>query len=357
MHNEAKNMNIFLDANIVYKDPFFKKSYPKKLLEYSEAGLLRIYVSSIVKDEILNNYKKEIQAHWSKYKTAAYGLNEYLSLNIDEVIINVDEEYEKCVSFYQELEDKGTITIFEYDNSLLPKLIQRSLEKKKPFDTNKTELRDATIWMSIVEYVQTNTLKDCFLISNNSNDFFNHQKDDLHEDLKNDLPDMQAYVDVKSFFDDYADDDHLSEIKNEMLLDEFIEDESIDDEYVVDLLNNNFATPLSKEFQNALNGIHPHDLGVEIFDGYVDPEVSIDCLSISNLDIDKDLLSQTIIIRGTAEIAGYADIYAYNPVYDSKDEKFSLYESLDVSLNMDFDFSYDLDCEASNISIANVRII
>ena len=35
-------MNIFIDANIVYKDPFFQKSYPKKLIEYAEHKIVKI---------------------------------------------------------------------------------------------------------------------------------------------------------------------------------------------------------------------------------------------------------------------------------------------------------------------------
>ena len=159
-------MNIFLDANIVYKDPLFKKSYPKKLLEYAEHGLVNIYVSNIVKDEILNNHKVELQKSYSQYQSAIYNLNDFLPETFVSEVIVVEDNHRGLFDFYSKLEEKGIIKICTYDNSLLPKIIQRSLDKKKPFATNKTELRDATIWLSIVEYIQNNNLKDCVLISN-----------------------------------------------------------------------------------------------------------------------------------------------------------------------------------------------
>ena len=69
--------NVFLDANIVYKDPFFLKSFPLKLLKYAEHNIINIYLPSVVFSEILNNYTKELQRAYSQYHSHGKSVNSF----------------------------------------------------------------------------------------------------------------------------------------------------------------------------------------------------------------------------------------------------------------------------------------
>lgn len=347
-------MNIFIDANIVYKDPFFQKSYPKKLLEYAEHSIVKIYLSDIIQDEIINNYKKELQSEYSRYKTSVKNLNNFL-LEIDKIKENemiVDDYVSKLKAFYGGLSLREMIDVIEYSNDLLPELLERSIQKKKPFATNKTELRDATFWLSINNYIKKNNLENCVLLTNNIKDFFNEKESDLHEDLRKDNKDIEVFKDIKDFFDTY--DDELVPEKTNKLLDDLIEEENFDSNKLSYILNNHFATELSYEYINYFSDKHPHDLDYEIFDGYIDAEMGIECLDVQNINIDKDIYSETLIINGTAQISGFVDVYAYNPVYDRGEDKFFLYETNEETIFMEFNFSYDLEYRVLSISITKV---
>lgn len=349
-------MNIFIDANILYKDPLFQKSYPKKLLEYAEHKVIKIYLSDIIEEEIVNNYKKELQSEYSRYKISINKLNDFLpkSNKIEVKEINIDEYIAKLKSFYGELYFNEVIEVIEYSNELLPKLIERSIKKKKPFATNKTELRDATFWLAINDYIKENKLEGCVLLTNNTNDFFNKEKNDLHEELREDNHDIEVFKDIKEFFD--ACDDELLPEKTNNLLDALIEEENFESSKLSDIMNDYFATELSQEYTNYFFNKHPQDLCKDAFDGYLEAQIGMECLSVENIYIDKDIFSETLIINGTAEVLGFIDVYTYNPVYDKGEEKFSLFETKEETLSMDFNFTHDLKYTVSDITITNIDL-
>ncbi|KHE72951.1 PIN domain-containing protein [Halobacillus sp. BBL2006] len=144
-------MNVYLDSNIIYSDPFFKQSYSHLTLELAQENIVNIYMSRVVYQESYNNYKKQIQEMMSdikklqaKEKFTKGSIDEYFEVKQDG-ISNYLKEFEE---FYEELFAQGVITLIEYDNNILPELVSRSLQRVQPFTDKKQEFRDAIIWLS-----------------------------------------------------------------------------------------------------------------------------------------------------------------------------------------------------------------
>lgn len=55
-------MNIFIDSNILFQDYFFENKSNKKLLEYCKEGLLKLYMSEIVRLELRRQFQKELES-------------------------------------------------------------------------------------------------------------------------------------------------------------------------------------------------------------------------------------------------------------------------------------------------------
>lgn len=54
-------LRVFLDSNVFFTDPFMEKNIHNRLLfELAEKELIELYISDVVKQEIINNFEKEL---------------------------------------------------------------------------------------------------------------------------------------------------------------------------------------------------------------------------------------------------------------------------------------------------------
>ena len=115
----------------------------------------------------------------------------YLPVNPDEPI----------TSKFQHLNDEGIIDVIKPKDNLLGELINRAVNKIKPFSEKKEEFRGGVIWLSCVNYAKVNGYEKLYIISNNSNDFADKAGSlNLHPDLRKDFTNAYLVRDVKSFF-------------------------------------------------------------------------------------------------------------------------------------------------------------
>lgn len=54
-------MNIFLDSNILFPDPFFKENFARNFLKTIKEINGKIFISNVVYQEVINNYKRELK--------------------------------------------------------------------------------------------------------------------------------------------------------------------------------------------------------------------------------------------------------------------------------------------------------
>lgn len=168
-------MNIFLDANILYKDPFLKTGYLSLLKRLAKDGRIKLYISETSYKEVLHRF----QSHYAKLitdaKFAAHHMN-YL-LKKDTVTIHVTEE--ELVQYFEENFHKnvkeGIIQFVKADERLINKVVELELSPIEPFYHAETDenghpyfrksVQEAITWYTYANFITDHDLKECYLIS------------------------------------------------------------------------------------------------------------------------------------------------------------------------------------------------
>ena len=91
-------LNVFLDANILYRDPCFEKRTNKLLIDKVKRIGGKLYISDIVYKEIENNFKKqldEINDKINKIKKDCKIPIEINNINTENEILKMKSKYEE----------------------------------------------------------------------------------------------------------------------------------------------------------------------------------------------------------------------------------------------------------------------
>jgi hypothetical protein len=182
-------MIIFLDTNIFFNNWHLKNANFKFLFNYASNTNSTILISEIVCDEVDN---KVIQETNSLLDTIKSNFEKYRKILDEDITIDL-EIGSKDYSFKKIITKLSDFVVFydytEVDNSLL---VKRAIKKIKPFQDQDKGFRDTLIWLSFIDYIKTNNIKDDIIfINNNSTDFYNKSSDDFHSDLRNDIDEFK----------------------------------------------------------------------------------------------------------------------------------------------------------------------
>ncbi|GAA5417366.1 hypothetical protein Pryu01_02429 [Paraliobacillus ryukyuensis] len=306
-------MNIFLDSNILYKDPFLKSIHNDILVNLAWLGEIKLYMSEVVYEEVINNYKKQlneiyhsINLEHNKIKTLV--ANKYEEqLYIDK---SVEVHCNALLSFYNNMFFHNVIRLVRYSNDLLPELVNRSIKREKPFSNNKQEFRDAIIWLSYVSYAKENLLEECHLITNNKHDF-QGDNGELHDDLKKDAETFKLYNSTKQFF---SLNKKLITIQKSMELQNWIQDENLTERYdmLQDLIEENALNSLFNSCSMFLERYTSKDLfSDDKEEPFETTDITFDTIEVTNYDIIDD----SIIINGVLSLFIHIDLYEFESYF------------------------------------------
>jgi PIN domain len=175
------------------KNPSFKALFD--LLSRSEDDSLAI--PQLVMDEAINNFKEAI----TKIQSALKSQSREFQLWTGEELLppGTNDKVQKTIAKYeQDLKDTllqaGTI-IRSYPATSHEQLVTKCLSRKRPFsEDGKEGYRDALIWESILEILVESAPEKVAFITNNSNDFFEKNKQALHHHMIEDL--LQREIEV-----------------------------------------------------------------------------------------------------------------------------------------------------------------
>jgi predicted nucleic acid-binding protein len=334
----ADVMHVFLDTNIFDKDPLWKNSYSKTLLERAKSKKLSLYISAVVYEELkwhsVRNYNKNYKA----YRDALYEMNRYLPENLNP-LEKTDVEA-NFVEFYADLQDNFNVTILPSRNELLPTIMDRAIRRKKPFNDEKTEVKDCVIWLTYANYVESNDLPSCYLLSANSKDFYvkiqptkEPAERKIHEDLAADSSRFRCFASIRDFFKIVIEPlIEASERLKKWLAD------NVHKEYVFELV----SSTESATVENAINKTVSNWSLTRIFSDYEWSPTGYCQLNDLNwaecTELDFDLLDDSCIVNATIALQISVEGYAYNPVHDDHDDKYSYIGEKDVDLLVSVNF-------------------
>ncbi|OME75933.1 hypothetical protein BK120_30175 [Paenibacillus sp. FSL A5-0031] len=357
-------MNIFLDTTVTFTDPFLKKYYNKRLLNLCEWAGNNLYISQIVLEETRNKYLVNLKLKKQSLQTAIIELNKHL-LDDDKIAEVTLDEYallEKFDCFYRELNEKGIIQIIPYDNTghLMPIVVERAIQRKKPFSERKDEFRDCLTWLMYVEVAEQKNLDNCLFITENVNDFYADDKKSLHAELAEDSNRFMLYKSVKEAVENREDFfqvlvRHEREQEKYKSLTIWLESLNITNAYIESILQGRrFHDSIYYEISNfTLNKGYDirvsnnRDYTVEYADTY-----AIDDIKISSFETEIE--SGDVVIHGFADVKTYVELYAYTGRQDRDEDNYDHVGSTDINIIIQFSFTIRPDSEPDDLEILDI---
>lgn len=344
-------MNIFIDSNILYQDYFFENKSNKKLLEYCEEGLLNLYMSEIVRLELRRQFQKELE---SKNRELEKLIKELKRLKIERELnaISIDEQLNKFDTFYKRISYFDNFFIIHYKNEFLPDIVDRAINRKKPFTEEKSELKDAIIWKTYSDFVETHSATDCVLLTNNTSDFCDKKdKSKIHSDLTSDTNKFSVINSSYDFIKKYANE--LESPDNKFLA--YMKQIDIDDNFAFEIITENFEKNIEEAMHNKIDNMHPSDIinADYLLDGQL---VSYGCELLECEDVEYEILNETALISGIIYACCEVEILEYNAVRDPGEDQYTSAGEVSVTFKIHFNFDMRKDEIYSDFEITDINI-
>lgn len=320
----------------MWRGPVFKK-----ILELSNLEVLRILISDVVLKEVIRNSKKEFDLHFKSIKEGVSGIAK-LTEGFDHSFIDKlpNDCERKIIERFSSLEKEGLIDIVKPKDEILSELIDRAVDKIKPFSEKKEEFRDGVIWLSCIQFALSEKFERIYFISKNISDFCEKRgSKTLHRDLKRDCPNAELKTNIRDFLD--TEEDFLqAKIEDASLLAmrSWLEEEVYDEDEITKLLQDHSNSTLSGEISSIVDGWEPSDFNPDLHTGYVQ---SYESGSIRVVDgsLSFDVSPEFVTISGSACLDFEVEIYEYNPSYDESSEKYLYAGEKEVQIEVDFEFT------------------
>ncbi|PIQ20227.1 MAG: hypothetical protein COW65_16180, partial [Cytophagales bacterium CG18_big_fil_WC_8_21_14_2_50_42_9] len=338
--------------SVVYTDPFWKRNFPGQLLEAAKDGRVRVYIADVVLRELRRNFEKQLDKEFSAISSANSNIKKLSRRHQDIPALTKDKYLEDFDKYYEELFKNKNIIKLPTDESMFNDLLDRAIERKKPFTDNRSEFKDAVIWITYFKYAKEKGLQNCHLLSNNKKDFTDTDGK-LHPELKSDYDKFEVHITIDDFYKANKEtiDKPLIEFQ------QWIDKQTINDKYVFDLLFDNETDKVYEEVRRKFDNADPssfvndREVG-NVFGGYVNvDEVEwYDCD-----DIEIDVIKDYAIISGKLTLNVTLELYGYNSVRDPGDDKFPHYGSADREVTVYFNFIFDKDETPKSFEVTDVE--
>lgn len=254
-------MKIFLDTNIFYNDWFIKNANFKYLFHFINNEDYELIISELVIQEVENKRNQEFNNNINDLEKSIKNINKLNLINIEHMTDEISSESYNLLSLLKEKCDN--INLVNYENISQKEVVLRALMDKKPFQKGEKGYRDTLIWLSFLEYLKLNTVReDVIFITANKSDFFRSKSSDLefYQELLNDMRERDIKCAVKPFASLYS----------------FVKSTIDKDEHAIDYNNSNIEYYLEEESISILNEFSENSI--------IDQLENVDYLNINRLE-------------------------------------------------------------------------
>jgi hypothetical protein len=352
-------LHVFLDSNIFYTDPFMDKNIHNRLLmELAEKELIGIYVSDVVKKEIINNFEKKLKEHYEEIQKAETKITKLLRTNERPPIEwkeTIDEYVEKLEYHFEELESYGYIEFVPFSNDILPELVERSIKRIKPFSDRKMEFRDAIIWFSYVNYVKSlhyNPIKQAYFITKNTADFT--LNGEIHPDLQQDSTDFIFYNTPQDFIQNCQE---VKQLQKTLELVNWVEYEDLANspDQVLYMIENH---SLNKIFDTCWEYVNDYRNGVPTkFDPDADYLEATDLILLKVSDPKVEVILDHVLVTGYLDVEVEFDVSQNNYLHEPYHDEFVTIGTDDVKLCIEFTLTVNQDKKVELFDIVEIERI
>lgn len=289
-------MKIILDTNILRQDFFIKSRKFEMLIDFVSKTEHEIILPQVVYDEILSLYERTLLEKYGRLIKSKKDCEKILSSQINLELPNLDLE-NQMVAFEKNLTSRLKLTqknIIPLNNDHLPDLVNRAIKRIAPFMENKSEFRDAIIWLSALEIAQSEDEKAIILISANTKDFA--EKDDklhpkLFEEANKKKLDVHYFSSLDNFLKSKA---STIEFINEQWLEENIDFKKLEEDviFTFELYKEEKLSEIAKDendaFEEILSVIQCTNFWINDFYVYemVDGSIRVEVTLESELEVE-----------------------------------------------------------------------
>ncbi|MGF9874990.1 PIN domain-containing protein [Bacillus tropicus] len=366
-------MNIFLDSNVLYKDPFLIKGFNRTLGRLARHEDVKLYISKVVYSEVIRGHKSFIEEEIKVANSSFKKISPYLDTERDDFVLDIKLEdlLQDFEERYTNFQNEEKLEIIDFDADVLEHIVEIDMYEKQPFIKkqqfenkggdivrySKKEIRDAIIWYSYQIFIKKNNLENCYFISNNTNEFGDTgaratpevQPYPLHPVLIGDT-NVPAYKTTKGFI--IHNDEQIKALfrdTNALILSEELYDkvqEELREGLAEELVNQFFEEQISSYTSDIFWDKQPEDIHDDYFmGGYVSP--TTDCI-ITEVSLNEvEIYGDEITISVDVNLEYDVEIYLYNPAYDDKDEKYQYYNTDTLTVTENLTFVIPVDTETN----------
>lgn len=322
-------MKIVIDTNIVHQDYKLNGQRILKLYEASKKLGYELVVPEVVVDEIVNQYRRELESAHGTFLKGLSQLRKLTELKNKETFETTTFVDEQCdafeLAYHQRLKELG-ITILPYPRVTHKMMVAKDLKRIKPFKEDSKGYRDALIWETVKENLipSKRLFDECQVIflSENTKDFGDGAK--LHPDLEKELEDIgftwevvELVSDVDAFFKNRIDTEfeELTTIQeklqkeykyNRVDLKETIE-EALYNEYVV---NGAFDSGFDPDGDDI-------SLFPSVFENPDIQDVTVKDITVTSV---RKLTDQTVLVQCSVTSTASGDAYLFKADFYLFDE-------------------------------------
>ena len=197
-------MNIIIDTNILFQDPFFRGPKSRVIFDYLEKTRSHLIIPTIARKEMMALYRAQLSTELKGVQKCAESIKKwcYDGTSKIEFHIDIEKETKTYLEFLDGLVHGGGALELPYRDEYLNELVERQINRKKPANDKGEQFRDVIIWLSIKEMLRQTHHRAVF-ISQNTKQFANVDLNGLHPDLINELSAENLQLEYYPSLDDF----------------------------------------------------------------------------------------------------------------------------------------------------------
>ncbi|MGG3580923.1 PIN domain-containing protein [Priestia megaterium] len=337
-------MNIFLDTNVLYKDPFLTKGKNPILLSLANHGDVKLFINKTVYDELLRAHRRFLDQEIKNISEALDKINPFLEKIDHKIDIDLKAEGLKSdlISHFSKLQNENLIEIIKYDSEILERIVEIDMYEKAPFikkrqivnrreekvEFIKKEIRDAIIWYSYELFIEKNNLKECFFISNNTKEFGDegagkigiNEPYPLHPEIR-EASNLVAYKNVSSFLNHNKEkvNNIFSDLQAKILFEElsYKIEEELSGEFAKELIDKYFSGDIMNQNKYFIADFEPEDVHKEYSGpGHVTPADG----GIVNVELKEvELYGNEFTVTMNIIVEMHVEIHLFNSASKAKE--------------------------------------
>lgn len=275
-------MNIYLDTNILFADPFFKSNFSELLLKSSADKSINLYIPKICLNELFFKLTAKARVLETEIKNKTSELNKWTDTKID--VINFDlTEFEKLIQkFYKEKLDDHTFIQLNHQNDYFTENLEKAIRGIAPFFTDrKEEFRDSLIWSTIREHSINDKSNKKYFLTANYADFWNFEKTDLHPNLKKESYGIIVVESVKKLFEIET---SLIDFKKRQEFQIWLDKQGITINSIQESIRKYLWNHISNSIDAAIKKYSIKNLNSDFDLGYIIPDIVKENFTVAKID-------------------------------------------------------------------------